>query len=87
MQTKLFDETGEYNESDEEAKHPGAFLGLIMGIYPAVLIVGILLLFSGIAIRSAFKSIFPNSVPHQTEIKTPADVVNNEPKLEDVSSK
>ncbi len=79
MQTYKPVETGDYNESSEEAKHPGAVLGLIMGIYPAVLIAMILLLFSGIGIRNTFRYIFPNPHPVQRESATPAETLNSEP--------
>jgi len=33
-----------YDESKEEAKHPGAMLGLIMGVYPLIMVAFILAL-------------------------------------------
>lgn len=41
-QVELEDDT--YNESDEEAKHPGAMLGLIMGTYPLIMVAFIMVL-------------------------------------------
>jgi hypothetical protein len=75
-------EFAEHNESSEEAKHPGALLGLIMGIYPAILIAGILLIFSCIGIGSAYRSVFPESRPAQSERANPAEIVSSEPNLE-----
>jgi hypothetical protein len=54
-----------YSESQEEAKHPGAVLGLIMGIYPAIFIVGLLLAVGFLSLR--------NMAPSLPYMKNPAD--------------
>jgi hypothetical protein len=60
MDTKLpKDSDANYDESREEAKHPGALLGLIMGIYPAILVIGLLLVVSIVGVRSMFPSTYP----------------------------
>lgn len=54
-----------YSESEEEAKHPGAMLGLIMGIYPAIFIVGLLLAVGFLSLR--------NMAPSPPSVTKPAD--------------
>ncbi len=46
------------NESVEEAKHPGALLGLIMGSYPLLLVVFILI---ALAYSLLFRPLFSGS--------------------------
>ena len=70
----------EYDDSDEEAKHPGAVLGWVMGIYPAVLIVAILLVIIGIGIRNAHRFTFPHSQSAQVESVIPTDSHKGETK-------
>jgi hypothetical protein len=70
----------EYDDSDEEAKHPGAILGWVMGIYPAVLIVAILLVIIGIGIRNAYRFTFPSTHSVQVESTNPADSLKDEVK-------
>lgn len=87
MQTDKNGEVGDYSESDEEAKHPGAILGLIMGIYPAVLIAGILLLFSGIAIRNGYRYFFPDSHREQLGTSPPSNALRHEASSQNRTSK
>ena len=72
----------EYSESDEESKNPGAALGLIMGVYPAILIAGILLSISIIGIGSIFRS---RTV--QSEPEPPTATSLKEPEPENLNSK
>jgi len=53
------------NESVAESKHPGVLLGLIMGIYPLLLVVFILI---ALAYSFVFRPIFSGS----RDIKLPA---------------
>jgi hypothetical protein len=79
-------ETGDYNESVEEAKHPGAVLGLIMGIYPAVLILGVLLVLSIIGFRKNFERVSPDSQPIQKETAASSEALENAPQSQDAVS-
>jgi flagellar basal body-associated protein FliL len=45
-----------YDESEQEAKNPGAWLLLIMGAYPVMLIVGILIVICFFGVRSMVPS-------------------------------
>jgi hypothetical protein len=56
-----------YSEPKEEAKHPGAVLGLIMGVYPAIFIVGLLLAIGFLSLRSMAPSNPPVSKPTETD--------------------
>lgn len=61
-------ESDGYNESNEEAKHPGAMLGLIMGVYPLIMVTFILVLI-GYAFFVHPIMISPaNTTPHQNEL-------------------
>lgn len=44
---------GGNNESKDEAKHPGAVLGLVMGAYPLMLIVAIVIALAYVALTSS----------------------------------
>lgn len=56
-----------YSESKEEAKHPGAMLGLIMGMYPAIFIVGLLIAVGFMSIRNMSPAPPPVSKPTEIE--------------------
>jgi hypothetical protein len=74
-------QSADNNESDEEEKNPGATLGLIMGVYPAILIAGILLSIGIISIGNAFRSL-----PEKRETATPAATSQKKLDPENLSS-
>lgn len=67
MQPKQPDKSPGYNESVEEAKNPGAALGLIMGIYPAILVGVLLIGLAALGVRSTFPTSFPKPRPTDSE--------------------
>ena len=74
-----------YSESQEEAKHPGAMLGLIMGMYPAIFIVGLLLAVGIMSIRNMSPS--PPPLPEPAEVDTaPQTTTTNRSSEKEINS-
>ncbi len=72
MQSKQQVKSKGYNESKEEAKNPGALLGLIMGAYPAVLVIGMLVAMAFFGLRGGKPVEVPKVEPSVETIEVQA---------------
>ena len=82
MQNKLKAPHVDYNESKEEAKNPGALLGLIMGVYPVILIIGLLVAIAFVSLRPWTNSAVPEERPSDSETLSQPTGSSNDNKLE-----
>ena len=81
MKTKPLPKGG-YNESKEEAKHPFLLLALVSGVYPAVIIIGLLIAIAYFAIPRGEPKVVPATQTIQTDSNASPVVIPADPEPE-----
>ena len=82
MRTKQLIKPAKYNESKEEAKHPVVLLALIMGVYPAVIIIGLLIAIGYFAIRSRTPIDVPATQSYRSDVNSESPTASPDKELE-----
>lgn len=74
MKTKQLAKSS-YDESKEEAKHPFLLLALVSGVYPAVIIIGLLIAIAYFAIPRGASKVVPATQTIETDLNASPVVI------------